>query len=88
MTNNRIKILAISFFITLVAIMLSFAPNFSTNAEGDGFIKEIADYKTWTKINKEPIKATNQIDGTAAKESSFIIDGQEIVNFQIDGQFG
>jgi hypothetical protein len=55
MPTNKIKILATLGFVTLIASVLIFAPNFSANAEGDEFVKEIANYKNWTKITKEPI---------------------------------
>ena len=59
MSNNKIKILAMCSFITLVTAISSFAPNVSVNADGDDFVKEITEYKTWTKINKEPIRVVN-----------------------------
>ncbi len=67
MTKNKVKVLATSLFIALVGAMLSSVPSFTANADGDEFIKEIADYKTWTKVNKEPIKvkSTFTINGLA-----------------------
>ncbi len=62
MSKNKIKILATSILFGLVVTILGFAPNFSANAENDEFVKEIADYKTWTKINNEPIRVEITLD--------------------------
>jgi hypothetical protein len=56
MSNNKIKILSTFSFVALIVAILSFTPNFTAKADGDELIKEIADYKTWKRINKEPIK--------------------------------
>jgi hypothetical protein len=65
MLKHRIKILATFSLLALVGAIINFAPGFSVNADGDELIKEIADYKTWTKVNEETIKVKN----------SFTIDG-------------
>lgn len=59
MPNNKIKILAAFSLISLVVTVLIFAPNFSAQAENDSFVNEITDYKTWTKITKEPFKVAS-----------------------------
>lgn len=62
----KIKISAIAAVFLLAGIVLSGSRQFSTSAEGDVF-EEIAGYKTWSKVNKEPIKVNGgfQIDGLA-----------------------
>lgn len=65
----KLKLIAILSIFALVAIVLSNSSSVSTLAKVDNTLQEIAGYKTWTKITKEPI------------EVSFIVDGQEITNF-------
>ena len=79
----KIKIIAIVGVLFLVGIVLSSSKRFESSAKGD-VLEEIATYKTWTRINKEPIKVANpiQIDGESDKENVFIIDGQEVTNFR------
>lgn len=60
----KIKITAITAVLLLVGIVLSGSQQFSTSAEGDVF-DEIAAYKTWTRITKEPIKVGFVIDPNA-----------------------
>ncbi len=56
MLKNKIKLIATFSLIALVAAVIGFASNIAVNADGDEFVKEISEYKTWTKINNEPIK--------------------------------
>lgn len=65
----KLKLTAISGILFLIGIVLSNSSSASTSAKIDNAIQEIANYKTWTKITKEPIKV------------SFIADGQEVINF-------
>lgn len=60
----KIKISAIAAVFLLVGIVLSSSQQFSTSAEGD-ILEEIADYKNWTQVTKEPIKVEFIIDGNA-----------------------
>lgn len=73
--------MAIVGVLSFVAFVFHNSHSFSTSAKGDVF-EEIAKYKTWTRINKEPIKVANQIqiDGASRSENTFIVDGQEITN--------
>lgn len=60
----KIKVSAIAAVLLLVGIVLSGSQQFSTSAEGDVF-EEIASYKTWSKITREPIKVGFTIDGNS-----------------------
>ena len=51
----KIKFIAIVGIFVLVGIVLSGSRSFSTSAKED-VSEEIAKYKTWNKINKEPIR--------------------------------
>ncbi len=51
----KIKIIAVFSILLIVGIVISNSRSFSTSARGDIF-EEIAAYKTWTRITKEPIK--------------------------------
>ena len=59
----KIKLFAVAAFIALTAIVLSSSNRFAASANEDVF-REIANYKTWQRINKEPIKveSTFQFD--------------------------
>ncbi|MEO6590093.1 MAG: hypothetical protein ABIP06_12395 [Pyrinomonadaceae bacterium] len=59
----KIKIIAIAFILSLVGIVFSGSHHFSVSA--NDVSDEIANYKTWSRITKEPI--TLKID-----ESSFV----------------
>lgn len=60
----KIKISAIATVFLLIGIVLSGSHQFSTSAEGD-VLNEIAGYKNWTRITKEPIKVEFVIDPNA-----------------------
>ena len=79
----KIKLIAIIGILSFVAFVFHNSHSFSSSASGDVF-EEIAKYKTWTRMNKEPIKVANpiQVDGEGGKENVFIIDGQEVTNFR------
>lgn len=62
MPKNKIKLLVAFSFIALIAGVLGFSPNFTANADGDEFVKEISDYKTWNKMNNEAIKVQITLD--------------------------
>lgn len=51
----KIKFIAIVGIFVLVGIVLNNSRSFSTSAKED-VLAEIAKYKTWSKINKEPIR--------------------------------
>ncbi|MGI9055458.1 MAG: hypothetical protein ACR2F2_06615 [Pyrinomonadaceae bacterium] len=59
----KIKIFAVAFILSLVGIIFYGSHHFSVSA--NDISNEIANYKTWSKITKEPI--TLKID-----ESSFV----------------
>lgn len=68
----KIKISAIAAVLVLIGIVLSGSNQFSTSAEGDVF-DEIAGYKNWTRITKEPVKVSND------KSDTIVINGEEII---------
>ena len=80
----KIKLFAVAVFFSVTAIVLSYSPFFVSKAESDAILQQIAGYKTWKRINKEPIKVGGgfQIDGDAGSEKTFMIDGQEVTNFR------
>jgi hypothetical protein len=50
----KIKIISILSILFLVGIVFHNSRSFSSSAKGD-VLQEIAKYKTWSKITKEPI---------------------------------
>lgn len=84
----KIKLFAVAVFLILTAIVLSYSPARVSKAESDPILQQIAGYKTWQRINKEPILVGGfQIDGAAGSEKTFMIDGKEVTNFRT-GVFG
>jgi len=79
----KIKLCAVVVFLLTTAILLSNSRQFTAAANGDA-LAEIANYKTWQRINEKPIKVGGgfQFDGLAGDESVFIVDGQEVTNFR------
>lgn len=72
---SKIKIFAVAGILSLVAIVLANSPVIVSKAEGDEILREIAAYKTWTKITKEPLSfrigvlpGQFQIDGASGSE--------------------
>ena len=59
----KIKLCAVVVFLLTTAILLSNSRQFTAAANGDA-LAEIANYKTWQRINEKPIKV----------ESSFQVD--------------
>ena len=76
----KIKVFIIASVLCLVTFVLSTSPVFVSSAEGDTVLQQIAGYKTWQRINKEPIKVSFMIDGASGSENTFIVDGQEVTN--------
>lgn len=68
----KIKVFAIAGVLGLVAFVLNNSPVFVSKAESDSILQQIAGYKTWQRINKEPIKVGDV--------NTFIVDGQEVTN--------
>jgi hypothetical protein len=64
MLKNKIKILAASVLFAFVMSVLSLVPNHSVRAEEDPILIEIAEYKSWRKLNDRPIKTELRIDFT------------------------
>lgn len=56
MLKNKIKILATLSIIAFVAFLLTFSPRISVNADKDELVKEISEYKSWGKVNIEPLR--------------------------------
>jgi len=52
----KIKLIAILSFIGLIGMVLSGSTRFSASAQSEDILSEIAGYKNWTQINKEPIE--------------------------------
>ncbi len=80
----KIKLVAVAFLLSVTAIVVSFSPARVSRAESDPILQQIAGYKTWQRVNNEPIKVAGgfQIDGAAGSEKTFIIDGKEVTNFR------
>jgi hypothetical protein len=70
---NRIKLITIAGVLMLVGIITSNSQQFSSKAKDDEILSEIAKYKTWTKVLKEPIKAES-MNVLKANSSQFSID--------------
>lgn len=80
----KIKLFAVFAFLILTAIVLSSSRPFAVSANGD-VLREIAEYKTWHRINKEPITADSIL---ASDGKTLIIEGQKVANFTLDGGGG
>lgn len=65
----KLKILAIASVLMIAGIVSSGSRSFSTLAKSD-VLQEIAGYKSWSKITKEPIKVSTEftIDGRSGAE--------------------
>lgn len=50
----KLKISAIAVFLVLAIVAMNNSSSFSSSAKGD-VLEEIANYKTWTVVTKEPI---------------------------------
>ena len=68
----KIKIIAAVFLLSLVGIVLNGSSDFAVSA--NDVADEIANYKNWTPITKEPFKVPTQV-------KIFLVDGQELSNF-------
>jgi len=71
----KIKLFAVLGTLGLLAIAWSISPIIVSKAEGDEILREIAAYKNWTKITKEPLgfqlgvsSGQFQIDGASGSE--------------------
>ncbi len=78
----KIKFFVMLSFLSFVAIVFNTSLVFVSKAENDSILQEIAEYKSWQQINREPIKSVFQIDGVSGDDNVFIVDGQEITNFR------
>jgi len=65
----KIKFFAVVLVLSLAAIVSNLSPIFVSKAESDVIMQQIAGYKTWQRINKEPIKVAESI----------IVEGTEVV---------
>ena len=65
----KIKLTAIICILSFVGIVFHNSNSFSSSAKGNVF-EEIISYKTWARINKEPVKVFNgfTIDGASGSE--------------------
>ncbi len=80
----KLKISTVAVFLVLSFIAISNSNSFSSAAKGD-ILVEIANYKTWSKINEEPIKVNLQMLRKNSDEKAFVIDGQEVTSFDLGG---
>lgn len=80
----KIKLFTVAVVLSLAAIVLNYSPVSVSKAESDSILQQIAGYKTWQRINKEPIKVGFQIDLASGSEQIFMIDGQKVTNFRTD----
>ena len=68
----KIKLFAIAGVLSVAAIVAGIPPVFVSKAENDSILREIAGYKNWTKITKEPLsfalKGDFQIDSASGSE--------------------
>ncbi len=53
---KRIKLITLITILSLVGIVSFNSYQSPTKASGDSIFEEIANYKTWTKVSKDPIK--------------------------------
>ena len=72
----KIKIIAAVFLLSLVGIVLNGSHQFSVSA--NDVAVEIANYKNWTPITKEPFKVPTQV-------KIFLVDGQKLPKFDTRG---
>jgi hypothetical protein len=79
----KLKLGIVFGFLIFGAFALSGSGYFAASAKED-ILSEIAGYKTWKRIDKEPIKVASgfQVDGQSGDENTFVIDGEEITNFR------
>lgn len=85
MQKTRIKLLAILALSAGVAFFGLRIDHFKTSAESDAIVTQITKYKTWTRLNKKPIRvdfASLLKNDPKVAPNTFIIDGQEVVNFR------
>lgn len=75
--------------ILVVAVGVAFfglrIDHFKTSAESDAIVTQINKYKTWARLNKKPIGvdfASLLKNDPKVAPITFIIDGQEVVNFR------
>jgi hypothetical protein len=69
----KIKLFAVAGVLSLMAIVLCCSPVLVSKAESDTILQQIAGYKNWQRINKEPIKVANTL----------IIDETAVTNIRI-----
>lgn len=62
---KRIKLIILMTILSLVGTV-SFSSNQVSKANGDEALEQIATYKTWTKVSKDPIKVEISIGGAEA----------------------
>lgn len=60
--KKRIKLIVIYSLLLVVTFLFS-SRQFSSEAKGDAVLEEIAKYKSWTRVSKEPLKVELTIDG-------------------------
>jgi hypothetical protein len=61
---NKIKFSIIVSILILVGIILNSSSQFSSKAENDNIVKEISQYKTWSKLNDKPIGVPLELIGS------------------------
>lgn len=63
MRRNLIKLFSIAGIFGFLAVVFHISPEFETRAAKDEILEKIADYKTWTRVSKEPIKVDTTFSG-------------------------
>jgi hypothetical protein len=59
---NKVKFIVIASFLILVGIILNSSNQFSSKAQNDNIVKEISQYKTWSKLNEKAISVKNPFE--------------------------
>jgi hypothetical protein len=62
---KRIKLITIFIVLALVAFIGAFTHQNHSNAQADEIFAKIAQYKTWAKITKEPVKVSLDLESLA-----------------------
>jgi hypothetical protein len=59
---NKVKSIVIVSILILIGIILNSSNQFSSKAESDNIVKEISQYKTWSKLNEKAITVKNSLE--------------------------
>lgn len=59
---NKVKSIVIVSILILIGIILNSSNQFLSKAESDNIVKEISQYKTWSKLNEKAITVKNSLE--------------------------